>query len=333
MMVAVMPAIGIFLILVSIRLRAGGKLSADFCTLWGGAGTLLILAPVVLPPVRTGGLGTGAALLLCVILPIFLWGSVKRSLLLGQRQERRMERTLRGDDKKRLLFVVNTLEEGSAEARLLRALQGFHDDSCEVFLYALSGQEALFARFPDYVNVLNPHPGTTAFSSGRGRRRMIGSVLKAFVKNGGLFHKVGYVVRALTSSGGERRLLLWRVMAEGALRFPAGFDMAVAWTEGGAAYYVADWVKADKKAALLHAERGHAGDTRAADQDCWESFSAIFAFSEDVKGSFAAVYPEYASRLRTFPDVTDLAGMLELFGEDPEASDGCRRELGARGGS
>ena len=105
MMLGVLPAIGITLIWISIRLRAGGRLNPDLCTLWGGAGMLLLLLEI-LPPVRTflGGLegGTMGGLLLCGMIPAVLGvrGSVKRTLLLERRREARMERTLRRDEKK-----------------------------------------------------------------------------------------------------------------------------------------------------------------------------------------------------------------------------------------
>lgn len=331
MIFAVMPAIGAFLILISIRLRAGGRLNTDFCALWGGTGVLLVFAEV-LPPVRAflGGLEPewAAGLLTCgiVLMCLGLWGCVKLTALGEQRQERRMEQTLRRDDKKRLLFVVNTMGRAGAETLLLQVLRSVHDASYEVYLYALIGQGELFGQLPGYVNVLNPHPSRMSVLSGRGRRRMIGSVLQAFVKNGGLCHKTGHVVRTLAAMCKKRRLqldkLLWRVMAEGALRFPVGFDMAVAWMEGGAAYYVADYVKAPRKAALIHVDYESAGYTRAMDQNCWEAFSAIFTVSGEVKRNFEALYPEYASRLRVFPDMIDLAGIQALAGRGPGFSDG-----------
>lgn len=330
MMLAAVPAIGIFLILTSIRLRAGGRLNADFCALWGGAGMLLILAEA-LPPVRAflGGLEvwTAWSLLVCGIFLacLGLRGSVKLTLLWERRQEQQMERTLRTDNKKRLLFVVNTLGKAGAETLLLQVLRNFHDDSYEVFLYAVIGQGELFDQLPGYVNVLNSHPSMMSVLSGRGRRRMVGSVLKAFVKNGGLYHKTGYTVRTLAAMCKKRQFqldkLLWRVMAEGASRFPVGFDMAVAWIEGGAAYYVADYVKAEKKAALIHTDYERAGYTRAMDQNCWEVFSTIFTVSEGAKRGFAAVYSEYASRLRVFPNMIDLASIRELAGEGSGFSD------------
>lgn len=331
MMLAVTPSIGIILILISIRLRAGGRLNPDLCALWGGTGVLLVLLEI-LPPVRTflDGLEarTAAAFLICGIFLVFwgLRGSVKLTSLLERRQELRMERALRRDDKKSLLFVVNTLGRAGAETLLLQVLRSFHDASYEVFLYAVIGQGELFDQLPGYVNVLNLRPSAMSVLSGRGRRRMIGSVLRAFVRNGGLCHKMGYVVHTLADMCKRGRMqldkLLWRIMAEGALRFPAGFDMAVAWMEGGAAYYVADYVKADKKAALIHVDYESAGYTREMDRNCWKAFSTIFAVSGEVKRNFEKLYPEYASRLRVFPNMVDLAGIQELAKEGPGFSDG-----------
>lgn len=98
--------------------------------------------------------------------------------------------------------------------------------------------------------------------------------------------------------------------------------MAVAWIEGGAAYYVADYVRAEKKAALIHVDYESAGYTREMDQDCWKAFSPVFAVSGEVKRNFEALYPEYAPRLRIFPNMIDLAGVQELAREGPGFSDG-----------
>lgn len=221
-----------------------------------------------------------------------------------------MEQTLRRDGRKSLLFVVNTLGRAGAETLLMQVLRSFHDASYEVYLYALIGQGELFEELPDYVNLLNSNSSTMSVLSGQGRRRMAGQVLRAFVKNGGLFHKLGYTLRILAVMARNRRIqidkLLWRVVAEGAPRFPVDFDMAVAWIEGGAAYYVADYVRADRKAALIHVDYGSAGYTRAMDRDCWAAFSAIFAVSDEVRRNFAALYPEYASRLKVFPNLLAL---------------------------
>ncbi len=60
--------------------------------------------------------------------------------------------------------------------------------------------------------------------------------------------------------------LLWRIVSDGAQRFDETFDLAVAWLEGGAAYYVAEHVKAARKAAFIHIDYESAGYTKEMDQ-------------------------------------------------------------------
>lgn len=263
--------------------------------------------------------------ILLMLVGIWLWIRGWLNLAFCALRERRMERTLQRDGKKSILFVVNTLGKAGAETLLLQVLNRVHDVDYEVFLYALIGQGELFGQLPDYVNVLNPHPSAMSVLSGKGRRRMVGSVLGAFVKNGELCRKTAYIARMWVAMRKTGRVqldkLLWRVMAEGGSRFPVRFDMAVSWIEGGAAYYVADHVKADKKAALIHADYKSAGYTRAMDQDCWGAFSAIFVVSREVKENFEAIYPEYATRLRLFPNMLELSGIQELAGEGSGFSD------------
>ena len=94
--------------------------------------------------------------------------------------------------------------------------------------------------------------------------------------------------------------LLWRIVSDGAQRFDETFDLAVAWLEGGAAYYVAEHVKAARKAAFIHIDYESAGYTKAMDRGCWKQFDNIFAVSDEVKGHFQSFYPEYASKVGVF---------------------------------
>ena len=59
--------------------------------------------------------------------------------------------------------------------------------------------------------------------------------------------------------------LLWRAISDGARRFPEEYDLAVAFLEGGSAYYVADHVRAKKKAAFIHIDYQKAGYSRELD--------------------------------------------------------------------
>ena len=149
----------------------------------------------------------------------------------------------------------------------------------EIYLYVLTGQGELIKELPDGIKLLNPVFSVQSVLTGKGRRELMKKVCLSFIKNGGIAGKIQDVVKTFLHMVKEKRIqadkLFWRVLSDGADRFSLSFDLAVAWIEGGSAYYVADHVKAEKKAALIHIDYGNAGYTRAMDRDCFEKFTEI----------------------------------------------------------
>lgn len=94
--------------------------------------------------------------------------------------------------------------------------------------------------------------------------------------------------------------LVWRVWSDAAPEDSRAYDLAVAFLEGGATYYVADHVKAAQKAAFVHVDYGMAGYSRRLDRDCYQAFQRIFAVSDETKQGFLKVYPELTGRTQVF---------------------------------
>lgn len=138
---------------------------------------------------------------------------------------------------------------------------------------------------------------------------MAKKVCGAFFRNGGLLRKTVFLIKNMAAMVKSRRFLadklLWRIMAEGAQRFDISFDLAVAWLEGASAYYVAEYVKAERKAVFIHIDYESAGYTRQLDQGCYENYDKIYAVSEEVREHFLAFYPEYEGKTDVFYNIID----------------------------
>lgn len=151
-------------------------------------------------------------------------------------------------------------------------------------------------------------------------------VCQSFVRNGRFIYKSWYVMRNLAAMMKKRKILIdklfWRVLSDGAERFDICFDLAVAWIEGGSAYYVADHVSARKKVALIHIDYENAGYTRAMDQDCFREFESIFAVSEETKEHFSDFYPEYAAKMDVLHNIVNQERIRFKAGEKGGFSDG-----------
>lgn len=208
---------------------------------------------------------------------------------------------------KKLLFVINTLGRAGAETAMLSLFNKLDPKEYKIDLYVLMGQGELYDRIPDYVNLLNKDFCTESVLSGAGRRSMVKRVLGSLKNNGGFFKKCGYIIVNLARMVKERNVriekLLWRVLSEGAEIFDEKYDLAVAYIEGGSAYYVAEHVNADKKAAFVHIDYRSAGYTRQLDKDCYVSFDRIFTVSDEIKGYFLSVYPECADKTYVFHNI------------------------------
>lgn len=209
----------------------------------------------------------------------------------------------------KILFVINTMGGAGAEKALLEFLKRWDVPGWEADLYVIMGQGEMIGQLPPHIRLLNKGFSRESVLSPAGRKKMAGRVVKAFFRNGNWFGKLCYIGKVFRYMMQKGRIqtdkLLWRMMAEGARRLDVTYDLAVAWLEGGSAYYVADYVKAKKKAALVHINYEEAGYTRQMDQDCWRRFDRIFAVSEETAERFRSVYPEYGDKMDVFPNIID----------------------------
>lgn len=199
--------------------------------------------------------------------------------------------------------------QAGAETAFLELLKKIDESEYEIFLYVLMGQGEMSSRLPPYVQVLNRSLSSLSVLTDRGRRRMVLTVFRAFWIHGAWCAKLCSIIQSLAGMVKSRRFqiskLFWRVLSDGAQRFETEFDLAVAWLEGGSAYYVADHVKAGRKAAFIHTDYENAGYTREMDRACWRQYDRILAVSGEVKEHFQRFYPEYAKKVHVLYNYID----------------------------
>lgn len=208
---------------------------------------------------------------------------------------------------KRILIAINTLGLAGAEVALLGLLGELDPKEYEVSLFVLTGQGELIHRVPDHVKILNKKYCDSSVLSREGRKHLTKTVLHALVCKGRMFTLFSYLCKHLFKQIGEGKIrvdkLLWRVLSDGAPRFEQEYDLAIAYLEGGATYYVADHVRAKKKATFLHVDYSEAGYSRSLDKCCYSGFDKVFTVSDEVKDSFLAVYPECTVRTEVFHNI------------------------------
>lgn len=227
---------------------------------------------------------------------------------------------------KKILFVINTLGRAGAEIALLALLRRLDSPEYDLSLFVILGQGELAAELPPYVRLRNKGYSMRSVLSWQGRWRMAWTAAAALLRNGRLWGKLRDAAKTLTAMLKRGKVqpdkLLWRILSDGSPRFSEEFDLAVAYLEGAATYYVSDHVQAAHKCAFIHIDYGSAGYTREMDKGCWERFDRVFTVSSAVKEHFLALYPEHAKKTAVFPNLIDREAIRRRAQEPGGFADG-----------
>ena len=210
---------------------------------------------------------------------------------------------------KKILFVINTLGYGGAERAMLDLFAALEPEKYKISLFVLTGQGELSRELPEHVHLLNKNYRDVSVLTKEGRKLLVKRVLKSGIGKGMFFPRASYLVKNIRNMRRSGKILpdklCWRILSDGAPVLKRKYDLAVAYLEGGATYYVADHVNAKKKAAFVHIDYGKAGYTRELDLDCYSKFDRIFAVSDEVRAHFLEVYPEYERKVSVFHNMVN----------------------------
>lgn len=201
---------------------------------------------------------------------------------------------------RKLLFVMNTMGRAGAERALVNLLWCLDPADYEIHLLALINRGELFAQVPPYVIIENDSPDSRSALSGGGRATLIKTVLRCALRKGTVFRLIPYLIsngfEMLREGRFQLDKLLWRVLSDGTPPLGQHFDAAIAFLEGGAAYFAADHVEADRKAVFIHIGMTQAGYSSKLDRRCYDPMKRIFTVSNEVRRTFLSLYPQYADK-------------------------------------
>lgn len=222
-------------------------------------------------------------------------------------------------EKKKILFVINTLGRAGAETALMTLLRSLDPAEYDISLYVIMAQGELIKELPDGVRLLNSSFSSESVLTSRGRRHMFRVAARAVSRNGHILRKIAYTADMFFEQRKRdtfmKDKLLWRLVSDGAERFDECFDLAVAFLEGASTYYVADHVSAKRKAAFVHTDYESAGYTPKTDRGCYDSMDEIFAVSDEVRQHFLKIYPQYAPKVKIFHNIID-KGRIERLSRE-----------------
>ena len=163
--------------------------------------------------------------------------------------------------KKKILFVIESLNLGGAEKSLVTLLNNLNYDliSVDLMLFYRNG---IFEKYcpPEVKIVDGPKVRRTIFD------RILFELYKLFN-----FKKL------------HNAQLFWRIVGNKYKVFPVKYDVAIAYSQGFASYFVSEYITAEKKFSWLNIDYRIAGYKIAFDYRLYSAFTKIVAVSDSVK--------------------------------------------------
>lgn len=218
---------------------------------------------------------------------------------------------------KKLLFIINTMGQAGAEKALVELLKRLNSmGKYELYLYTIIPCGEMFKAVPDKVHILSKRIYTYSVVSFRGRLIIMRMIIRAFFYKLTGFRLIKFLIGNIKEQKASGRKLqpdklFWRLLAEGRPDLNDKYDLAVAYIEGASTYFLADKVKAGKKAAFVHIDYERAGYTPFMDRDCYGKMDRIYVVSRGVEKKFCNVYPEYRQKVRLFRNMLNREEIIE----------------------
>ena len=230
-----------------------------------------------------------------------------------------MKNETNSDGKKKILFVTNTMGRAGAEKCLQALLELLDPEKYDLSVYSIINRGELYDDMPEYVHILNKKPCNKSVLDNAGLWATARQILWSLLKKFSFITYIPYFCRVLAHQIKTKHLdfskLFWMLLARNAKRFNEEYDLAVAFIEGAATYYVSKYVKARKKAAYVHIDYLAAGYLPKLDKPYYDRMDNIFCVSDCVRQVFLTAYPEYESKTFFFHNMVPRDRILRLAKE------------------
>jgi glycosyltransferase involved in cell wall biosynthesis len=202
---------------------------------------------------------------------------------------------------KKIAFIMESLQCGGAEKSLVTLLQNMNFDEYQIDLI-LMAEDGDFKKFvPEQVDIKI----VDVFSNIEGFK------LKQLRLEYALRRKIN--IKKLEHNA----QLHWKTFGKSIQKIDEFYDIAIAYNQGFATYFVAEKIAATRKIAWLNTDYQKAGYNIKFDIDKYKTFDTIVAVSNECEESFKYELNKFGIQLQTtvIKDITDIAIVNKLSQE------------------
>lgn len=217
--------------------------------------------------------------------------------------------------KKKIIFVINTMGRAGAEKCLISMLKCMDKEKYDISLFSVINKGEMFDYVPEGIRILNNNPCCESVLDKKAKSELAKSILKNGFRKGYFFKEAGYLLKTLLyqrkHGGIDLKKLFWKLLSDYAPRQEEKFDLAVAYIQGAATYYVMDYINAKHKIAFLHNEFIDSGYCPELERKYYRQAEGVYCVSGSIRNHFAEVYPDMKEKMHVFYNIPDVSEILK----------------------
>ncbi|MFJ7747156.1 glycosyltransferase [Peribacillus sp. NPDC097295] len=215
--------------------------------------------------------------------------------------------------KKRVLFVIDSLDCAGAEKSLISLLSAFDYEIYSVDLRLFAHGHILEELVPNEVNILKPLE-YTEFSKMSLKKACIYSIRKFNVKS--LLSRFTYSlkIRVRKYNHSQKARIFWENISKVIEEDSTNYDIAISYAQGIPTFYVAEKIKATKKFAWVNVSNRLDEVEKEFHQRYYDQFDKIVAVSESTKEIFIETFNQYTAITKVIYDINNADSIMKMSG-------------------
>ncbi|TYS60078.1 glycosyltransferase [Sutcliffiella horikoshii] len=212
--------------------------------------------------------------------------------------------------KKKILFVLPSLDAGGGQKSLVNLLTQIDSQNFQVDLYLIKSEGLFFNSLPKDVRVIEPTGSYLTFSKG-----FFPSIF-SFIKTKDLkmiyFRIMLAIQNRLYRNKNKAEQRGWKYLNHFFEPLPQRYDVAIGYLEKSSIYFTVDKVNAEIKIGWIHTNYSDSGMDSEVDFRYFNKLNHIVTVSEECAHSLRKEFPPYKEKIFTIENIVSKKMILSL---------------------
>lgn len=203
--------------------------------------------------------------------------------------------------KKRIVFVIPSLDAGGGEKSLVNLLNCIDFNQYEVDLILLNKKGLFLNSIPHNVSIIKIEGNYIDFTKG-----LFESVLCFFIqfKFSLLFNRILYWLKnRIYKNKAKAEQSSWKNLSASISYIHNEYDVAIAFLEKSSIYFTVDKLNATKKIGWIHTNYSSSGMSADFDKNYFDKLNYIVGVSLECEENLKFNFPEFKNKIKTIHNI------------------------------